>query len=143
MSKSSFNKIVAKLDNLDEYLKILKDLQKVNRKSFINDYHFYALAERYLQLSIEILLDVGKLLIVVGNLRKPESNDDIFVILRENKILSENIASSMEGIAKFRNILVHHYENINRAIIYEKLQKNLQDFKLFQQQIARYLKKHF
>ena len=58
-----YNKIVSKLENLAEYYKILKDIQKVNKKSFISDYHFYSLAERHLQLCIEIMLDISKMII--------------------------------------------------------------------------------
>ena len=74
MSKEAYNKVVSKLERLDEYLKILSDIQKVNKKSFIEDYHFYGLAERYLQLAIEVLLDIGKLIIISQNLRRPEDN---------------------------------------------------------------------
>jgi len=72
MSKTVFNKIIAKLERLDEYLRYLADVQKVNKKSFLNDYRFYGLAERYLQLAIEVILDVGKLIIITEKLEKPE-----------------------------------------------------------------------
>ncbi|MEA3460183.1 MAG: HepT-like ribonuclease domain-containing protein [Chloroflexota bacterium] len=51
--------ITARLDKLSEYGKILKELRKASRSEFIADYHVYGLAERYLQLSIECLLDIG------------------------------------------------------------------------------------
>ena len=59
MSKLTYNKIVAKLEQLDEYLKYLSEIQKVNKKTFLQDYHFYGTAERYLQVSIETIIDTG------------------------------------------------------------------------------------
>src|SRR3989338_6914846 len=122
MSRIIINKIVSKLDRLDEYLRYLLALQKVNKKSFLRDYHAYGLAERYLQLSIEAMLDIGKLIIIANHFRKPEDNQDIFTILEEQKVLTRALLRRLDGIAQFRNILVHDYEKINREIIYQKLQ---------------------
>lgn len=140
MSKEIFNKIVAKLQRLDEYLLYLHEIQKVNRETFVNDFHFFGLAERYLQLSIEVILDVGKLMVVAFALRKPEDSQDIFNVLTEHKILSEQLSQRLAGICGFRNILVHDYEKIDRKLIYERLQNNLSDFVNFKKTVVRFLK---
>lgn len=136
-----YNKISSKLENLEEYLKILKEIQKVNKKSFVNDYHFFGLAERYLQLSIESILDVGKIIITSEESKRPENNQEIFAILYDKKIISEKLTEKIQGIVGFRNILVHDYDKIDRSIVYDKLQKNLDDFVDFQKEISKFLKK--
>ena len=141
MSKETHNKIVAKLDRLDEYLGYLADVQTANEKDFVKDYHLYGLAERYLQLSIEVLLDVGKLLVILARARRPEDNQDVFVSLHEKEILSEELANRLLGIANFRNILVHEYEDIDRSIVFSRLQKNMDDFRSFKSEVATYLAK--
>lgn len=143
MSKAAYNKIIAKLERIDEYIEYLKDIQKVNKKSFLKDYHFYGLAERYLQLAIEIIIDIGKLIIVSENLKRPEDNGDIVSVLMDDKILSKKLGEKLVGIVNFRNILVHDYEKIDREIVYLKLQKNLGDFSLFKKDIIKYLKKKY
>lgn len=143
MSKTTLNKIFAKLERLDEYLKYLKEIQKVNKKSFTNDFHFFGLGERYLHLAIEVLIDVGKSLIIAENLKKPEDNSDIFPILHDHKIISKKLIENLIGIANFRNIIVHEYEKIDREIVYEKLQKNLTDFTKFKGEVLKFLKKGF
>lgn len=141
MSKIIFNKIIAKFERLDEYLLYLREIQKVNKKSFIKDYHFYGLAERYLQLAIEAILDIGKLIILTKNLRKPEDNQEIFIILCENNVFSKHELKNFSGIANFRNILVHDYEKIDREIIYKKLHDNIEDFVLFKKSVLKFLNK--
>ena len=136
-----YNKIVFKLENLSEYYKILKDIQKVNKKSFVNDYHFYGLAERYLQLCIEIMLDISKMIVNDQNLKRPEDNQNVFGVLREEKVISKKLNNQLFGIANFRNILVHDYEKIDREIVYSNLQKNINQFVQFRKEIAKYLKK--
>ncbi len=141
MSNEGFNKVIAKLQRLDEYLAYLGEIQKVNKQSFLSDYHLYGLAERYFQLAIEVLMDVGKLLILSEGLRRPEDNQDIFAVLRERNAISEDLADRLAGIANFRNILVHDYEKIDREIVHQKLQKNLGDLKDFKKAILRFLQK--
>ena len=136
-----YNKIISKLENLSDYYKILKDVQKINKKSFVNDYHFYSLAERYLQLCIEIMLDVGKMIINNQNLKKPEDNQSVFSVLRDEKVISQELHRQLSGIANFRNILVHDYEKIDREIVYDNLQKNIEQFTRFRKEIAKYLTK--
>lgn len=143
MSKIIFNKILHKLERLDEYLRYLTEIQKVNKKSFVNDYHFYGLAERYLQLAIETTLDIGKLMILAEKLRRPEDNQDIFVVLGEKNILPKKLAEHFTGIANFRNILVHDYEKIDREIVYKNLHERLGDFKDFKKAVLRFAKRKF
>lgn len=97
MSREISNKIFVKLERLDEYLEHLREIQKVNKKSFLRDYHFYGLAERYLQLSIEVLMDTGKLIILSEGFRRPEDNQEIFEILGSEKVLSASFARRLSG----------------------------------------------
>lgn len=141
MSTIAYNKIIAKLQALDEYIRYLRELQKVNRKSFLRDYHFFGLAEHYLHLSIEVLLDVAKLLIVIYKLPRPEEPRDVFRVLYEKKIINEKLFQKLHGIAGFRNILVHEYEKVDKEIIYQSLQKQMSQFQEFKKQVLKFLKK--
>lgn len=143
MSKTVYNKIVAKLERLNEYQKYLKEISKVNKKKFTEDFHFFGLAERYLQLSIEVVLDIGKLLLIANNLERAENNSEIFEILGEKGILPKRTIPKFRGIARFRNILVHDYEKIDRNIVYKKLQENLKDFEEFKKAIKSILVSKF
>lgn len=139
MSHTLFNQITSKFTHLREYLKHLHEIQKVNRKSFVNDYHFYGLAERYFQLAIEVVLDVSKMLIRANRFPPPETNKEVLSILYEYKILPRALFYRLDGVIGFRNVLVHDYEKINRNKVYDKLQKNLQDFVDFKNAIMKYL----
>lgn len=143
MSKTAYNKIVSKLSRLDEYLKYLKEIQKVNKATFTDDFHFFGLAERYLQLAIEVILDVCKLILVAENLPRAEGNSDIFEILNERGVLSKKLFSKIFNVGSFRNILVHDYEKIDRELVYVKLQNNLEDFGQFKKEILKFLRNRF
>jgi uncharacterized protein YutE (UPF0331/DUF86 family) len=139
MSKEAYNKIVSKLERLDEYVLYLRDIQKVNKEQFVSDYHFFGLAERYFHLAIETLLDVGKILIVIEKLERPDENQEIFVVLNRHSVLTDGLTERLVGIANFRNILVHEYGKIDREIVFSKLQKNLADFTDFKKEVVKFL----
>lgn len=133
------NKIIAKLQALDEYLGYLKDLQKANKKSFLKDYHQFGLAEHYLHLSIEVLLDVAKLIIIAYGFPRPEEQRDVFRVLHDKRVISEKLYNQLAGASGFRNVLIHEYEKVDKERVYEYLQGNIDQFKEFKKQVLRFL----
>ncbi len=140
MSKKTLEIIFAKLSRLDEYLKFLTDISKARKESFISDYRIYGVAERFLHLSIEILIDVGKLTVIELKFERPENSHEIFEILAKNKIISKPLYKRLSGIAGFRNILVHEYMKIDRAIVYKNLKSGLKDIRDFKKAIVKKFK---
>lgn len=133
--------IATRFKHLKDYLKILKELQGVKENTFVSDYHYYGLAERYLQLSIECILDVGNMLIVSLDLRKPSDKQEIIDILEESKIIPSLLATRLSGVARFRNLLVHEYVKIDRGKVYNILKEKISDLETYAKAITRYLKK--
>ena len=61
-------------------------------------------------------------------------------ILAKANVLSAAAALKLEGIAGFRNILVHEY--IDRDIVYQYLQQGVDDLQMFAQEIVRFMRLH-
>lgn len=141
MSPKTRSIIFSKLARLDEYLGYLRELQRFPERQFITDYRVHGLAERYLQLSIEILIDVARQMIINLNLERPENNYETFELLRKHKVISASLFERVRLMAGFRNILVHDYMKIDRKLVYRALQKNIKDFTLFKQAVVRRLEK--
>jgi uncharacterized protein YutE (UPF0331/DUF86 family) len=134
--------LLIRFDRLQDYVKVLKELRKHSRSEFLKDYHVYGLTERYLQLAIECLLDIGNMLIVQYDFPKPTTKQEIIEILEEKKVLPSDFTHRLAGIAGFRNILIHDYVKIDRARVYEYLRKNLPQFELYLRHVKRYIQKH-
>jgi uncharacterized protein YutE (UPF0331/DUF86 family) len=75
------------------------------------------------------------------DLEKPETYQDILIILGKNGILPEQFANKIVKMAGFRNILVHGYVDIEKSVIYDHLQHRLSDFDEFMKYIVRFLEK--
>lgn len=132
--------ILRKLSALDEYLKQIKEYAKISLKDYAADWKIQRIVERTLQMMIETCLDVAGHIISDEKLRVPETYADMFRILVQNGILKESRREAFEKMAKFRNIIVHDYEKIDAGIVISVLQKNLNDFKGYKEDIIAYLK---
>ncbi|MEJ2249893.1 MAG: DUF86 domain-containing protein [Candidatus Lokiarchaeota archaeon] len=131
--------INSRISKLREYIDILNDLKKEDYERFINDYKVYGLAERYLQLAIECVLDIGNHIISRLEYTKPETYQEILLILGKNSIIPEKFANKISKMAGFRNILIHNYLEIDRSLVYRFLQENIPDFERFIKMIVKFL----
>ncbi|MFX0207992.1 MAG: DUF86 domain-containing protein, partial [Candidatus Hodarchaeota archaeon] len=73
-------------------------------------------------------------------LGRPTSYSEIFTILKEAQIVSENLCEKMIEITRFRNRLVHVYHSIDPALIFDIIQEEIEYSKLFMNAIKNFLK---
>jgi len=135
------NEILNKLERLEGYVKILNSYKRYSVQDIKEDFTLRGAIERYLEVSLECCIDIGEMIISSRGLRKPETYKEVIEILGEEGILPEGFAERFGEAAKFRNILVHMYAEIDVEMVYEILQSNLGDFDEFAKYIARYLEK--
>lgn len=137
------DKIISKFQKLDEYLANLAQLRKEikSEKNFLEDFHLYGLAERYLQLSCQIVLDIVDLLIIGEGCKKPADRFESISLLFDRDIISEKTASKLQGVSGFRNILVHEYGEIDRKKVYEVLQSQTKDLKEFKKEVLKFIER--
>jgi len=142
MTKITRQKIIEKIQRLDEYLSYLKQLKEEikSEKEFLDDFHFHGLVERYLQLSCQVVIDTLNLLIIEKDLAKPESGQEVVSFLFKKSIISQDLFSRLEGVVGFRNILVHEYGRINHKKAYQYLMEKLEDFEVFKKEILRLIR---
>ena len=105
-------KIANKFLLLDEYLKLLKQIGSSGKEEFIKDKILIGSAKYYLQVSIEVCLDVAGHIIASERLRAPKDYADSFSVLNEADIISSEQCKQFRKMAKFRNRLVHLYSDI-------------------------------
>lgn len=141
MTSLTRQKTFEKLEGLKEYLGYLHELRKEagDEKKFISDFHLFGNTERYLQLSIQSIIDITHLVIIDLDLKRPEDNYEAVSLLHEHKVISEKLAHTLTRMVGLRNILVHEYGKIDRKKIYEILATQIEDMETFQKEIVSYL----
>jgi uncharacterized protein YutE (UPF0331/DUF86 family) len=116
-----------RLRSLDETLSILRKLRLYSFEDFMAEPERYGSAERFLQLAVEALLDMGAHLVAIKELGTVTRYRDIPALLERGGYLAQSQQERWTKIIGFRNILVHDYLEIDRGIVYEVLQENLGD----------------
>jgi uncharacterized protein YutE (UPF0331/DUF86 family) len=131
--------VLRKLSELDQYSQQLSEIAEKAIALYANDWKTQRIVDRTLQLMIETCLDIGSHIISDEGYRVPESYSDVFNILHENGIVPEDLIESLRHMAKFRNILVHHYSRIDASLIVQILGDHLDDFNRYKKSIIQYL----
>ncbi len=73
----------------------------------------------------ESIIDMGAHVIKVRALGLPQSNREIFVLLKEANIIPQELSDKMQAMVGFRNIAIHNYMNIDLEIIRAILKNDL------------------
>jgi uncharacterized protein YutE (UPF0331/DUF86 family) len=128
-----------KLADMETYCMQLQEFSKITVVAYKKDWKTQRIIERTLQMLIEVCIDIANHLISDKGMRLPTGYADTFRVLRKNKILNKNLCTSLEQMAKFRNIVVHQYEQIDPSIVIRILHKNLGDFEKYRKAIIKSL----
>lgn len=128
-----------RLGQFAEYLEILGRFRRYDLETFRSDPERYGSAERFLQLAIEASLDMGSHIIADGNLGAVEQSRDIPRRFRESGHIDEDLEQRWIRMVGFRNILVHEYLEVDRAIVYEVLCQRLEDLNDLKRVFAKFL----
>lgn len=133
--------IMRKLSEIEEYLVQVREYSNITQEKYQGDWRIQRIIERTLQMMVEICADITGHLISDKGLRTPTSYADGFKVLLENGLIDHGLFQVMEKMAKFRNVIVHHYDKVDAAIVVTVLQKHLDDFILFRNAILSVLRK--
>ncbi|MBV8199429.1 MAG: DUF86 domain-containing protein [Acidobacteria bacterium] len=131
--------VAGRLAILEENLRLLAGLAELDLDSYLGDPRNYGAAERFLQLSIEAVFDIGTHCISALALLRPRSYGDILPTLSRAGVISQQTEAELTGISGFRNLLVHDYAHLDRARVHAFLTTRLDGFRRFAAEIARLL----
>ena len=132
--------IIKKLQELNRCLKELENLKNISSKDFFSSLDKQWTVCHGLQLSIQILIDVGNHILASIGENQIEDYVDIIDRLGKKGIIPSEFAQAIRGMVGLRNILIHEYAKIDLDKIYEILQKRLGDFYSFIEYIDQFIK---
>lgn len=119
----------------DQLVKLQKHLTGVTFNRFADDWVLRCMAERALQVAAEIIIDISERIIALEHAGPVESASAAI-----EKLVDLNILATPEpycGIVKFRNLIVHQYEEIDPEIVFSLATSRLGDFRKFRDEIDR------
>nr|WP_281432388.1 DUF86 domain-containing protein [Desulfatitalea alkaliphila] len=132
--------ILRKISEFEQYYQQISEFRGTSTDAYRADWKLQRIIERTLQMMIETCVDIAGHIISDQGFRLPDSYADTFRVLHENTIIDGDLCRTLEKIAKFRNIIVHHYDRVDVEIVVGILRKHLDDFHHFQKAIINWLK---
>lgn len=132
-------KLKLRLSEIQESTSQIQEYTSLPEKEFWKDKRNILSVEQLLLRAIEA---VGSICVHVAakKLHKGvESPAECFEILEQGKVINASLAASLRKMARFRNLLIHRYWEVEERKVYEYAKKDLGDFDRFIRKIAEYL----
>lgn len=127
--------IQRKLTYIDLKLNNLETLKLIERQEFLASFQAVDAAKYNLQVCIEALIDVSNHVVARERWGIPSSSAEAVKLLTEHGVLDKDKEHALVQMVKFRNRIVHLYQEVDDSEIYRILQENLDDIKGFIQAV--------
>jgi uncharacterized protein YutE (UPF0331/DUF86 family) len=124
-------KLSSRLSALEGYLAELRPFRELSRETFVREPAVHHLAERFLHLACESVLDIAHHVIADQGYRQATSYKGAIEILAEEGFIDEDLAERLRDWMGFRNVLVHFYVDIDHGRSYDAVQEDLGDLERF------------
>ncbi len=131
------------LSKLDEIIRYIEELQEMlpDKEEYLHNLIKKRACEKTVELAIESVIDVSAMIVSAQKLGLPTSEENIFDILIEKRILSKELGEKLKDMKGFRNVLVHRYAYVDDGVVYHNLSNYLSDFYEFKKTVESYLGK--
>lgn len=121
--------IEKKLAFIETCVRQLRDLGQPERIPV--DVREERFAAHTLQIAIQAAQDVASHIVSEGRLGEPETNRELFELLRRNGWLDPELSVVIQRMVEFRNLVVHGYQSLNPAILQDLVVHRLDDLLAF------------
>ena len=122
----------------DQVLKIKRNIPTGSYEEFSQNWLAVSAAERALQVAVEIMIDIAERILALENAGPAAYASDAMRKLELLGVIQS--ATHYEKMVRFRNLIVHEYEEIDHRILYEVITERLEVFNKFRDEVDRYNK---
>lgn len=119
----------------DQVQRLKKHTAGLTQEAFRDDWVVRSMSERAVQVCAEIVIDIAERIIALRNAGPVATAADAMDKLHDLGIIRS--AEPYRSMVRMRNLIVHRYEVIDPAILYEVITSRLDDFLLFRNEIDR------
>jgi len=126
---------------INDALHKLRELGEIPKGEFLKDFRNTESAKYLFVKLTEAAIGICNHIASTQGGRAPQDYADCFAVLEELGVISSTLTGRLKRMARFRNLIVHLYYQVDDAKVYEIIQRNLGDVEEYQKQIAVYLQK--
>ncbi len=124
---------------------IRESVEKIRAYAALSDEKFFADERNLHTVSHLLLVCIEAVAVICNHLlarlakKAPASYGECFEGLKALGILDDALTDNLTGMARFRNILVHRYWDVDPQRVLRYARENLGDFEAYNEQIARFI----
>lgn len=130
------SRVEARIQRLEALIERLDEVRRAGEDAYLADDQQRAATERWLQVAVQICIDLGTQLVTEQSARPPSDYADVFTILGEKDVIPSDLAERLSDAAKQRNLIVHLYLEIDDRSVFAAL-AHLDDLREFASAIER------
>jgi len=128
--------IQRKLALLDKQVQRLREsLKGISCEEFSQSWEKRSMTERALQVAVEIIIDVAERIIALDGAGPVATAAEAIQLLERLGVLESQ--NPYVDMVRFRNLIVHQYEEIDPGLLYNLATERLDDFRKFRDEIDR------
>jgi uncharacterized protein YutE (UPF0331/DUF86 family) len=131
--------IQARFEDIQQSLERLRAIRELSRARFLADQDTLDIACYRLLVAIEAAVQICLHTSAQQLQRVPETYAECFELLGEAGIVSGDLSQDLQRMARFRNMLVHVYWEVDYALVFDVLQEHLDDLQAFVRAIGAQL----
>lgn len=131
--------VFRKMARIAADLTALENLAGKPREDYLSSEYDELVAERLLERIVGRMIDINFHLIVEAGDAPPTNDRASFEILGNKAIVPEKFARRLAASAELRNRIVHDYDDIDPAKVYDALQSATKDVPEYLSHVRRYL----
>lgn len=135
-SKLNISRIRDKVSDIKEALTLLRQYAEYDDQKFLENKEAIGAARYYLIVLVEAAMNIANHLCARLLNEAPATYADIFSKLGEKQVISADLASRLASMARFRNLLVHGYGEVDNQRMLTIIRKDLGDVEEFLRAVA-------
>ena len=136
----NLKKLRQKAADIRRAIDYLAPIAEQSIKDYLSDSKGIAASKYYLIVAAEAAIDVCNHLAARLAKKAPNNYAECFQILAKAQIISSPLAERLIRMAKFRNLLVHQYADIDDEKVYDIICNDLEDLDIYLTELAALLK---
>lgn len=116
-------RIMQNFKDIDEALEQLSRLKNLSLYDFLSKPEYRYIAYGSFIIMIESFIDICYHVAVKKFKLSPASYAECFELLKRKEVLPMELAEKLSNMAKFRNLLIHRYKQVDFSKVYEYMKE--------------------
>ncbi|MBS3138039.1 DUF86 domain-containing protein [Candidatus Woesearchaeota archaeon] len=134
-------RIISMIGHLDKCYAEFITMFPSTIKEYKNNIEKRRACERTIQILIEGCIDICNLLVKELKLGLANEEEQIFELLTQKNVISEELALKLKQMKQFRNVLVHMYTDIDDELAYDDMKQH-KDIMIFKKEIMEFIQEN-